>query len=57
VKVRVRNKREIISGVNRLVVKEKLASISTDVSRTVGVKRERVERAACKGAPKTLIGG
>jgi hypothetical protein len=57
VKVGVRNKREIVSGVNSLVVMEELASISTDVSRNVGVERERVERAACKGAPEMLIGG
>ena len=39
-----------------MVVMEELASISTDVSRKVGVKREGVERAVCKGAPETLIG-
>ena len=55
-KVGVRNKREIVSGVNSLVVMEELASISTDVSRKIGVKRERVERAACKGAPDAFIG-
>jgi hypothetical protein len=35
-KVGIRNKREIISGVNILVVVEDLAGISTDISRNVG---------------------
>jgi hypothetical protein len=35
---------------------EELAGISTDISRNVGVERDRVERAAGKGAPDTFIG-
>jgi hypothetical protein len=56
VKVGVRNKREIVGGVNSLVVMEELAGISTDVSRNGGIEWERVERAACKGAPDAFIG-
>jgi hypothetical protein len=56
VKIGVSYKREIVGGVNSLVVMEELAGISMDVSRNVGVEWERVERAACKGAPNTFIG-